>query len=252
MKFLILKFCRAQVAVAIWLVLGLAVPVSAANPDRPGREFIEMFWMIVTKGADMGPTDGWFHPSQSRYGWDWLKARDKDDNGSISPEELRAPAELFRRLDRNRDGAIKPDDLDWSPQSAYLRQQAAARRRFTMMDSNSNGKISKEEWDAFFARAAKDKGALTLEDLSDALDPPPPAPPKDKAGKSKPPVSAGPSRRTLLAGLFTGELGSRFEGPRVGDVAPDFTLKTHDGKGEFTLSKLRGEKPVVLVFGSFT
>jgi cytochrome oxidase Cu insertion factor (SCO1/SenC/PrrC family) len=39
---------------------------------------------------------------------------------------------------------------------------------------------------------------------------------------------------------------------KVGDVAPDFTLKTQDGKGEVKLSAFRGKKPVVLVFGSYT
>lgn len=40
--------------------------------------------------------------------------------------------------------------------------------------------------------------------------------------------------------------------PAVGGSAPDFTLKSPDGKNEVTLSKLVGTKPVVLVFGSYT
>jgi hypothetical protein len=39
---------------------------------------------------------------------------------------------------------------------------------------------------------------------------------------------------------------------RVGDVAPDFTLETTDHKSRFQLSSMRGKKPVVLVFGSYT
>lgn len=39
---------------------------------------------------------------------------------------------------------------------------------------------------------------------------------------------------------------------RVGDVAPDFTLKTLDGKQSVQLSARRGAQPVVLVFGSYT
>jgi cytochrome oxidase Cu insertion factor (SCO1/SenC/PrrC family) len=38
---------------------------------------------------------------------------------------------------------------------------------------------------------------------------------------------------------------------KVGDVAPDFTIKDIDGKVDTTLSKLQG-KPVVLIFGSCT
>ena len=41
-------------------------------------------------------------------------------------------------------------------------------------------------------------------------------------------------------------------GPRLGMTAPDFTLRTLDGKEEITLSQFRGKKPVVLIFGSFT
>lgn len=38
---------------------------------------------------------------------------------------------------------------------------------------------------------------------------------------------------------------------KVGDPAPDFTLKTLDGANQVALSSLRG-RPVVLVFGSYT
>lgn len=40
--------------------------------------------------------------------------------------------------------------------------------------------------------------------------------------------------------------------PKVGAVAPDFTLKSLDGKSETTLSSFKGDKPVVLFFGSYT
>jgi thiol-disulfide isomerase/thioredoxin len=39
---------------------------------------------------------------------------------------------------------------------------------------------------------------------------------------------------------------------RVGDSAPDFHLVTADRSSEVTLSSFRGQKPVVLVFGSHT
>ena len=39
---------------------------------------------------------------------------------------------------------------------------------------------------------------------------------------------------------------------RVGDAAPDFTLPTLDRKHSVRLSALRGSRPVVLVFGSYT
>lgn len=40
--------------------------------------------------------------------------------------------------------------------------------------------------------------------------------------------------------------------PKVGDAAPDFKLKSLDGKSETQLSSFKGKKPVVLFFGSYT
>jgi hypothetical protein len=39
---------------------------------------------------------------------------------------------------------------------------------------------------------------------------------------------------------------------KVGDRAPDFTLRTSDRKGVVQLSSFRDKQPVVLVFGSYT
>jgi peroxiredoxin len=43
-----------------------------------------------------------------------------------------------------------------------------------------------------------------------------------------------------------------YEGPDLGAPAPAFTLRTHDRLGLVRLSDHRGNKPVVLIFGSFT
>ena len=40
--------------------------------------------------------------------------------------------------------------------------------------------------------------------------------------------------------------------PRAGDEAPDFVLFGVDGEISVRLSEFRGEKPVALIFGSFT
>jgi len=40
--------------------------------------------------------------------------------------------------------------------------------------------------------------------------------------------------------------------PRVGDPAPDFELRDIQGEDPIRLSNFRGDKPVVLIFGSFT
>ena len=40
--------------------------------------------------------------------------------------------------------------------------------------------------------------------------------------------------------------------PKVGDLAPDFTLSDVSGTQSITLSDFRREKPVALAFGSYT
>lgn len=40
--------------------------------------------------------------------------------------------------------------------------------------------------------------------------------------------------------------------PKIGEMAPDFELSDYAGAGTMRLSDYRGDKPVVLLFGSFT
>lgn len=48
------------------------------------------------------------------------------------------------------------------------------------------------------------------------------------------------------------ESAARAKAPAAGEQAPDFTLATLDGKKKITLSSFRGNKPVILIFGSYT
>jgi Ca2+-binding EF-hand superfamily protein len=212
-------------------------------------EAVEMAAAIVG-GGDMGPDSGWFHPAQSRYGWAWLAGRyDKNHDGKISEDEFPDAAKspelrkLFERLDRDRDGQITAADFDWSEKSPYVRELMTAGGWLRALGGDNGGKITREAWETTFDRLSKGKGFITPEDLRDRLVPPPAKPPAGGTGE--------PSPLLLLKGLLDGDIGSPFEGPAVGARAPDFRLKTFDGKGEVALSELRG-KPVVLVFGSFT
>ena len=71
----------------------------------------------------------------------------------------------------------------------------------------------------------------------------------------------GSSRR--LAGIFggrssdgDGDEGRRSDrgsgGPSEGSRAPDFTLTSLSGDAEATLSDFAGDRPVALIFGSYT
>ena len=42
------------------------------------------------------------------------------------------------------------------------------------------------------------------------------------------------------------------QAPKVGDLAPDFELFDTNGEDSVRLSDFRGQKPVALVFGSFS
>jgi Ca2+-binding EF-hand superfamily protein len=206
-------------------------------------EVVEMATAIA-KGSQMGPGDGWFHPSQSRYDWKWLAARyDRDRNGKITEEEFDGPKELFRRLDRDRDGVITRADFDWSMRSRYVQQMNIAEYALRRLGADNGGKMTKEKWDREFKRISQGKDFITPEDIYERMFPPPS--PESEGGDA-------PTPAILLRGLLQGDLGSPFAGPRVGGRAPEFRLKTHDGKKEIALSDYRGKKPVVLVFGSFT
>jgi hypothetical protein len=106
--------------------------------------------------------------------------------------------------------------------------------------------------DALFARLDQDNdGQLTAKDLQ--------WPGRSKAPKQKgDPAKEADSKRmdamraVLLRGLFAGEIGSMNEGPHVGQPAPNFKLRTVDGKEAVELAQVVGKKPVVLVFGNYT
>jgi thiol-disulfide isomerase/thioredoxin len=57
---------------------------------------------------------------------------------------------------------------------------------------------------------------------------------------------------TLSLKAGPAQAGRHPETLRQGDVAPDFTLQSPDGRQSVHLADLRGQKPVVLIFGSYT
>jgi thiol-disulfide isomerase/thioredoxin len=186
---------------------------------------------------------GWFGPAQTRYDWKWLAARHGLDETAkgVPMKSFRGQPALFDKLDRDGDGQITPGDLDWSDRNPYAMQLGFASRLFRRFDGDSDGKVTRDELDRFFKMAADGKDHLVPDDLRRTLVP---------RGGFLP--GDAPKTDVLVKGFFAGEIGSFTEGPRVGDPAPDFTLKTPDGRESVTLKKLTGSKPVVLLFGNFT
>ncbi|HEX7447793.1 MAG TPA: hypothetical protein VF306_09630 [Pirellulales bacterium] len=227
-------------------------------PWHHPRHYIEPYWTVaenvrraeivemlatLAQGQPPDAGKGWFHEGKSRYGWQWLSERfDEDGDEAISPDEFPdEAADSFARLDRNEDGALKADDFDWSESAPFVKQSAYARRFFSPLDHDRNGRLTRQEWQDFFDKAALGAEALTPDDLRAALFPPEPAKSDDD-----------PSPLGLLKGFLTGELGSMYEGPSLEQRAPDFELADHHGQRRIRLAEVREHKPVVLIFGSFT
>jgi hypothetical protein len=211
-----------------------------AWPDHP--EWVAMLADILEKNP-LEAGDGWFRTAvaQTRFDWDSTRKRyDRDGDGRIKREEIPVGDADFARLDRSRDGVLTRTDFDFSTSAPAPSPGALL---FARADRDANGKVTREELDAFFrATDTGGQGFLSLSDLQESLPQP----------VRSPQNSGGASKATLVRSLFRQELGSLQPGPKLGESAPDFTLKIVNRQEEVTLSKLIGPKPVVLVFGNFT
>jgi hypothetical protein len=211
---------------------------------KPRPEGVRML-IAILRGSQLDGSDGWFEPAENRFTWEWLtKLQGLDAKASDIPrEKFHGPTALFDALDRDGDGKITPGDFDWSNRNPYVMQANVLNRLFRRIDTSGDGRLTREELDAFFKMVAGDKENFTADDLRRAMIP------RGPAGFSP---GDGPSVPVLVRGLFAGEIGSISEGPKLGETAPNFTLKTPDDKGTVSLSDLIGQKPVVLVLGNFT
>jgi thiol-disulfide isomerase/thioredoxin len=216
---------------------------SAYEGQRP-PEAVRML-VAILRGSQMGPGEGWFGPAETRYTWKWLAARCGLEHAKrgIPRGQFRGPEALFARLDRDKNGVITPDDLDWSDRNPYMQMSAVTNFLFRRLNESGDGRLTREDLLRFFDKAASGKDHLTPDDFRDAML-------SGMAGGFRP--GDAPSPAVLIRGLFAGEIGSMNEGPRLGQPAPNFTLKTVDGKDTVQLANLTGSKPVVLVFGNFT
>jgi len=66
------------------------------------------------------------------------------------------------------------------------------------------------------------------------------------------PAAAGLLALALAASSHAARAGRHPETIRTGQPAPDFTLRSPDGKTAVTLSDYKDRQPVVLIFGSYT
>ena len=95
----------------------------------------------------------------------------------------------------------------------------------------------------------KDKGPVTVDEFRNMLMT------RGRTGMGMGPGgggAGGTSIPMLVRSFLAEEMGSWCEGPKLGEAAPDFTLKSRDGKETVQLSKVIGPKPTVLLLGNFT
>lgn len=213
-------------------------------PDRP--EWLDMYTDIL-QGSRLGPNDGWFRRAvaQVRFTWDATRGKyDRDSDGSISRAEFPGSDNDFARLDRTGDRQLTKADFDFT---VSYQAPNPSLMLFNRLDKNSDGRVTREEFVAFFDQLGGGDSFLSVDDLQDKF-----KPPAQPSGGVVVGGAGQPTKETLVRALFRQELGSMQPGPSIGDAFRDFTLKTVDGREEITLSKLVGEKPVVLIFGNFT
>lgn len=217
------------------------------------REYVGHLLFVGTDPRGGASGGGWYRPSESRYDWEWLRQRcDRNGDKAVSLEEFGGPREWFEALDKDRDGTLTKDDFDWSSDSALSRATTRAKALFGRIDRDSNGQVSPEEWKLWFDALGGGKGFISQDDLIPLFME------KERAGgkgTSVPPAGSSMSKMKLAvaASYLSGDIGSPSEGPAVGEKAPAFSLRSVDGKNRISFSSQdRREKPLVLIFGSFT
>ncbi len=211
--------------------------------------------------------------------WDFYRLKyDLDESGDVTEEEYGRGKDAFGRLDVNDDGKLTTEDFQ---QATRMDRMIATVTLLRYFQSDADLSLTLEELDAHFGRIDRDDdGQLTEAELEtvrrekkDLITPGIPRMPdgvrsfKSLAMLADADRSNGISADELAAffssadpdgdGVWKQE-GPRMSGPpRVtgpapGTDAPDFTLRPPDGGDPVTLSSFKDEKPVALIFGSYT
>ncbi len=212
---MLLSHFTAAVALAACLP-----PADLPAPDLPRRwaEAVGLHLLDATRGVPLG------RPERVEMFDALLGGKMGMNQGWYHPSRSRFGwAWLAGRMDADHDGRVT---------RAEFRGPAEF---FDRLDRDGDGVLTAADFD-WWSKAALDKAARA----------------KAAAPKKAATTGSRPSLPVLLHGLFTGEIGSPYEGPRVGQPAPLFTLPTHDGTRRVALADQVGDRPVVLIFGSFT
>lgn len=187
------------------------------------------------------PLQDWIRIGKSRYNWKWLEARfDTNHDQQITPMEFPGRPEIFQRIDRDWNGVLNEIDFDWEKNGILGKQKETTFALFKLIDLDSDGRISAEEWQQHFENCRGQQQYLNEEQLEQLIYQPRVVKTAKEESLRKGRTEYSPSR---LAELPV---------PQPGDLAPDFELQPPDGNSTIRLSQFRGNKPVVLIFGCYT
>src|SRR5262245_47936450 len=93
---------------------------SRTSPPLRLQVVLRNLWDVLWNNPAVPTVTGRTH-----LNWKWLAARyDTDRDGFVSRDEFPGSSDGFARLDRNWDGQLTQEDLDWSPKGLLGRQKA--------------------------------------------------------------------------------------------------------------------------------
>jgi len=139
---------------------------------------------------------------------------------------------------------------DTQPQESERSQQSDPRQRFDRMNRGSRGKMNSQKMiQRMFQNDKNSDGKLSRDEVNGRL-----LQFFERVDANKDGYLTPEEVQARMSGGRGGQGRGRNEtsGLEVGQKAPDFKLKSLDGKSQTELSVIRAEKPVVLFFGSYT
>ncbi|MFO0939942.1 MAG: deiodinase family protein [Pirellulales bacterium] len=187
------------------------------------------------------PVNDWIRTGKSRFNSaEVISKYDRNGDQQISVDEWPLKREIFDRIDRDWSGTLSAVDFEWSKDGVLGKQKETTFALFKSVDTDSNGRISAEEWKSLFEKGSGDLEYLNEERLEQLI--------------YQPRVIKTAKEETLRKGRteYSPTSLAAMPVPQPGQVAPDFELSSPDGSRTVRLSQFRGNKPVVLVFGCYT
>ncbi len=196
------------------------------------------------------------------------RLHDKDGDGKITKKEFTRGDKQFKNHDRDGNGLITAADF---PEGRFWNGFAPGMGR--RADRDRDGVVTKKEWKVLTSRLDQNgDGEITMKELGGMAPAPITKKPKivglmfDQDGDGKIEVSDFATMFADLDRNSDGKLDStELRGnrslltqpstsvPKVGKMAPDFELpRADDSKKTVKLSSFRGDRPVALIFGSYT